>query len=194
MKNKKSNLICIISSFYGRSHSSRHCSTTKLQIVCLQEFLSNIAWIEMLKFIVFWHVISQSFRKQLDIAGSLQFTDQSSSVFLKFFFFDFFICVKIINLFFQIFNSFKSFNSFSFFVISKILKKFFGCQIFQFIFKDITLIFEELINCLLTMNIVENISCESNNNVQRFIKEMRFKSELQLSNIFSCNSFFIKFE
>lgn len=56
------------------------------------------------------------------------------------------------------------------------------------------LVFKEFINGFLAVDIIEYVSCQLYNNLQRLIKKMRLKSKLELGNILSSYTFFIQFE
>lgn len=54
------------------------------------------------------------------------------------------------------------------------------------------LVFKELVNSLLRMDRIKNVSCKSYNHIKRFIQEMWLDSQLKLGNIFSCYTLIIQ--
>lgn len=56
------------------------------------------------------------------------------------------------------------------------------------------LIFEEFVNGVLILNLIINVSCKGDHGFQRLIKEVALESQLDLSDIFTCNTFFVKLE
>ena len=54
------------------------------------------------------------------------------------------------------------------------------------------LVFKELVNSLLRMYRIKNVSCKSYNHIKRFVQEMWLDSQLKLGNIFSCYTLIIQ--
>lgn len=69
-----------------------------------------------------------------------------------------------------------------------------GRQLAQLFLENVTLVLKELVNGLLRMYGVEDVSCKSDNHIERLIKEMGLDSQLELGDVLSCNTFVIEFE
>jgi len=54
------------------------------------------------------------------------------------------------------------------------------------------LVFKELVNSLLSMYRIKNVSCKSDYHIKRLIQEMWLNSQLKLCNIFSCYTLIIQ--
>ena len=113
----------------------------------------------MLKFIVLWHIESQTPRKLLNHRCLLKSCNQPLGIFRELFGFNLLISVQVVNPGIQLFDNQFSLLSFLSSILLKVLEQNLCIKFVEACFEDMRFVLEESINCPLVLNIIENVSC-----------------------------------
>jgi hypothetical protein len=132
--------------------------------------------IKVLKLVVLGHELGQNPCKFFNLRGKFQLTDQPIGVFFKLFWLDLLICVDVVDSLVQMLDFLPTLLVLASFVVLKVFQENLSCQLSEGCRENVRFKLEELIDHVLVLNTVKDVSCKSYNIFKRFIKEMALKA------------------
>ena len=148
----------------------------------------------MLQLIVLGHEVGQHFGKLLNLRGQLELFDQAIRVLLQFLRLQLLIGEQLIDALVQLLNLLAPLLVLSSLVAAQVLEQDLGAQLCEGCSEDVRLELEELIDNVLVLHRVEDVSGQSDHVFEWFVQKVALESQLELADVLSCDALVVQRE